>query len=180
MWERLRLSQGNCRPLGIRLTMLSVDSLTRTHAPERVVGVSILYGGAPWVSVSVSSVSPRMNGPQQEPRRPRCPQNSNCARGHIESATGDSARITCCLGTSGVHLAALRRVRKLHCFSERPAQERRGRRRSKRERLERGSTFRSTVGIPTFVGIWMSARGSHLRRIQGYRRTQRELAQRPS
>ena len=47
--------------------LLSVDSLTRTHAPERVVGVSILYGGPPCVSVLASGVGPRMNGPQQEP-----------------------------------------------------------------------------------------------------------------
>ena len=133
MWERLRLSQGNCRPPGIRLTMLSVDSLTRTHAPERVVGVSILYGGAPWVSVSVSSVSPRMNGPQQEPPSEVRSEQQLCPRGHIESSTGDSARITCCLGTSGVHPAGLSQLQKLHCFSERPALERRGRRRSKRE-----------------------------------------------
>ena len=47
-------------------------------------------------------------------------------------------------------------------------------------RLDRAATLASRLGNRHAVAIWMSARGSHFRRIQGYRRTQRELAQRPS
>jgi len=45
-------------------------------------------------------------------------------------------------------------------------------------RQHRGATLGSTVGNRHGVPIWMSRRGSHFRRIQGYNRTQRELAQR--